>query len=270
MSKDEIIALNPEAHRFHGWQRYQSYAYTAKASMVPVAIAELQHLLPLYTLAFRKSSAEQYQLVAVLGFEPQDNLYVNADGRWKLPYVPAVFRSYPYVMAKHKVAEEERNVLCFNKSSGLYRELPDELAGEMRFFQDDGSLAPHMLKLVKFLEQMTHFQQVTQNAVNVLAEEGLLAEWTFIKKDQEKQLRPMQTLFRIDQQALAQIPADTLKRLQTSNALTIAYAQSFSMARLGVLEQLHNARHSQAQSQQSAQDFFMTDGDDLGFDFSGA
>lgn len=267
-----VHILDAKRDAGHGWKRLSSYRFAARDLLAPLLLAELQSALPYYAFAFvRRAPGEAFVLVALLGLHAQENLYVNQQGRWLAGYIPGVYRTYPFFL--QPVAGEGGqpvSALAFNRDSGLYLENPGAAADEERFFEDHGQPMPLVSQVLKTLRENLHTRQLTDNAVNALAEADLLAPWPLAIDNPNPEQPLVQGLFRIDKSKLIALPGESLKSLNEIGALTIAYAQLFSMPRLAVLPFLY--KHKQAAkpvspAQVDLDKLFGTNDDILKFNF---
>src|SRR5690606_502756 len=114
----QVTVISREKHANKRWKRYSSYSFAAADTVAPLVAQELPKACLSLPVGFVKA-AEEYQLGAVHGLLPGKNLWVTADGRWAGPYVPAVYRGYPFVLAN---PEDGKRVLCVRDDSGLVSE----------------------------------------------------------------------------------------------------------------------------------------------------
>ena len=90
-----FVPVNRERYGQKKWLRYTSYAFAAGEVVTPIVAAELARAALALPCAFLQQSG-RYTLVAVLSLIAGRNMFVGPDGRWLGPYVPAVFRLYPF------------------------------------------------------------------------------------------------------------------------------------------------------------------------------
>jgi len=239
-----LIPLDSKKHRYDGWKRYSDYKFSAGDLAVPVLFPELSHLMPGYPLAFVRIKDLGFQLVALLGIHEKENLFVNEHEKWRFPYVPAMYRSYPFTLRQTVIEDETKQVLCFDDSSGLFRENPDAVLGDERFFDDDGKPQTLLAQLMSFLHSMMSSRLLINRAVQSLASLNLLVPWTLPFANPSSDRPLIKGLFRIDEKALNALNGQMLEILHKVNALPVAYAQLFSMRRADVLLHLYNLRYS--------------------------
>lgn len=237
------VPLNPVLHRTHGWHRQNDFAFAARQTAVAVVLNELTALLPAYPLAFVRNSAGKYQLAALLGLYQGENLLIDDSGLWSETYVPSLFRAYPFILGQSDGDTDARKfMLCFDHGSGLYREHPNVIAADERFFDDAGELQPFMRRLMEFLTASISAQRQTQTAVDALVQANLLMPWDIAPAREPAEPQPLAGIYRINEAALNSLPGPALETLRQANALPVAYAQMFSMPRLRGLHQRHTDR----------------------------
>lgn len=241
----QLQTLSPSQHRGHGWKRFDNYRFAAGDSLAPLVIAEVSTALPFYPLAFTARPGGGYWLAALQGMHPGENLYMGTGGRWQAGYIPSIYRCYPFALVKVDNSENSKMALCFDRASGLYREGPNPALGEERFFDDEGQ--PHKLlqQLLEFLGKTAANRELTNSAVDALEAAGLLEPWQLPVENPNPQIPLLTGLYRLNETALNALDGQKLALLRSSGALAIAYAQLFSMSRVGVLRRLYELRAPQ-------------------------
>lgn len=224
-----------EKHKNKSWCRFTSYDFASQkhvAALVRDEIIPAAHAMP---LAF-VPHAESFRLVAVMSTEPDINFCVGHDGRWLAGYIPSLFRSYPFSLAR--IESKGLPVLCVDESSGLIKSSAESA---QPFFDSEGALSNSVKEVVRFLLKVEENRILTQQAVDALANAGVIVPWSAKVKlaDGEKSLRG---LFAIDKEKLATLSDDIFLSLRQNGALDIAWAQIFSqgtLTNLAHLSKLH-------------------------------
>ncbi len=155
----------------------------------------------------------------------------------RVGYVPSRYRGYPFAVSAGEGHGEP--TLCFDRTSGLYRETPNLSQGEERFFDEKGNLTPFMQQLTQFLGQCQRNRHQTRQAAQQLADQGLLIPWTPDVPEAISEPKPLQGLLRVDSAALQNVRGATLEALMQSRALELAFAQQHALLRLGPLRALY-------------------------------
>jgi hypothetical protein len=190
--------------------------------------------------------AQHFELVALLGFAPGHNLYVNADGLWQAPYIPAHYRGFPFGLVPQAGGDhgmlEAPLVLAIRSDSGLFLELLD--ASAVPLFDDDGAPSATTRHIGQFLHQWLRSQLETQRLLAQLAEHELIQPWPIEWVSDARPSQPgaddtrlrLNGYYGVDEQRLRSLPAAACQALLSSGALQLAYAQLFSRARLPDLQ----------------------------------
>jgi len=215
------------------WKRYTSYNFAAADSVAPLVALELPKAALSLPIAFIMQN-ESYVPAAILGLQTGNNVFVTSDWNWVGPYVPAAFRSYPFVFANN---DDGQQVLCFDEDSAL---LTDSSAGEA-FFDDSGKPDPAVMNVVSFLNLVGQNRVVTRAACQVLQRHDLIRPWPItVKSDNGEQ--QITGFSQIDEAALNQLSTEALLEVRDSGGLLIAYCQMLSMQHLPLLGQLTDAQ----------------------------
>lgn len=75
-------------------------AYQHNVMSIPVFPAEARLAQGHYPLLFTRDEQERYQMVALLGFEQAENLYLE-QGEWAAAYKPLMIEKGPFVIGRH-------------------------------------------------------------------------------------------------------------------------------------------------------------------------
>ena len=227
----ELAAINPERHAKKVWKKVTDYAFAAEQTVIPLVGAELSKAVLAMPTGFIKLDVG-YQLVAITSLKPGTNLCVAPDGKWLSGYIPAALLGYPFKLAQHEGAGEF--ILCINEASGLVVENTED---GNAFFDDQDQPTQGIKDILDFLTQIEASRDVTEGAVNALADAGLITPWEINLKEGEKVV-PVDGLFRIDQAALMKLDDEGFLAVRNARGLALAYAQLLSINQLVVLERL--------------------------------
>lgn len=258
--------LNKKTHTTYAWKKFSDYLFASTCSNTPVLMAELNELLPWYTLAFVKNQ-QSYDLVAILSLKPETNVYVSEQGKWRVPYVPAQFRGYPFKMQAHNL-EAKQFVLCLDEASPLLQ--PQPTADTQPLFNNQGQFSTEFQQVIDFLSQCQQNKLATDQLIDQLNQCGLIVPW-----DIEYKLSPADAThqraegyYRIDEAKLKNLQAHDYMQLAQTSALELAYAQKLSQARLQDIIKVHARQHLQSKPQLETLDldkFFGEEDDSLKF-----
>lgn len=238
----DIQIISRQRHSQLQWQPPRNYLFAAQDAVVPLAVAELpkaQATLPLAFILMGEGDTAQYTPVAVLGLAPHRNLFIAPDGRWLGAYIPAVYRSRPFVLAQ---TPEGQQVLCIDEEAGLVLG-----TGAEPFFTPEGEPAPAVAAMLHFLTELQASRAATVRMCAAVQRHGLFQPWPItVQTDAGPQ--PLSGLSRINEEAFNALPAEALLELRQAGALPLIFCQLLSMQHLPRLGELAQA-HAQAAAQ---------------------
>jgi hypothetical protein len=238
-----LTAISREQHGNKRWLRPSTYSFAAGDAVIPLVEAELPKAAMTLPLAFI-SNGEGFVPAAVLGLVPGQNLFVAPTGQWQGYYIPAIYRTYPFQLAK---TAEGREVLCIREDSGLVTDAPEAEA----FFTSDGQPTPSVATLLDFLQQISRSGQMTQRICGALQTHGIIQPWAITLQTPVGE-KKIDGLHRIDEAALNALPDRAFLELRAGGALTVAYCQLLSMQHLSALGQVASARADSASASPAA------------------
>jgi hypothetical protein len=233
MSNLQLITR--ERHGTQRWLRYTNYRFAAHDTLAVLVLQELPKAMLHLPIGFL-AAKEGFVPVAIQGLKPGKNLLLAQNGQWLGPYVPAIYRSYPFRLVQ---TQDGKQVLAFDESSGLLSSADGEY-----FFDEDGRVAPALAEVLTFLTQVAANRNNTERVCALLHQHQLIQPWPITLKSSEGE-QTIEGLHRIDEEALNRLPTDALLALRDAGALLPAYCQLLSMQHLPMLGQLADA-HAKA------------------------
>jgi len=224
MPRYEVITKTGFAEQ--SWRRYGGYGFAANDILAPLVVQELAKACKYLPIGFLQQN-EGFVPHALQGFTPGRNMFV-ADGKWIVPYTPAVYRGYPFAVME---GANDQLHLCIDMDSGVVG------AGEgfdERFFDDAGDAAQPVKDVFNFLQQIHNNRAVTGRVCAALQAEDLFQPWPLKVQGPEGE-RNIEGLFRIDEARLNSLEPDALARVQKAGGLPVAYCQLLSMSNIQTL-----------------------------------
>lgn len=137
-------ALNRDAHRNLKVRGVPSFGYAAGTNSVPLTGNEFAAAARQLPILFVPDARQQPSPIALLGLRRDENLFVEADGRWSGNYIPAFVRRYPYVLVE-KDGSNDFTVGIDEAYPGFNTEEGDPM------FTEDGTEAPALKRAIEFL-----------------------------------------------------------------------------------------------------------------------
>ena len=101
---DHPVALHPQVHGDLGLNLLNGFGFAGRTNAIPLAMSEFVLAAQSYPIAFTDEA--QTRAVAVVGLRADENLFVDAQGRWlEGAYIPAYVRRYPFLLSEYGEAE---------------------------------------------------------------------------------------------------------------------------------------------------------------------
>ena len=222
MFYEQVVPISAERHG--GWSVLQGtdYRYASEINAAPLMCTEFQVAALHLPVVFGKSD-ENYSPIVVLGIEQGKNLYVDEDGAWGGPYLPAFVRRYPFVFAQ---GEGQTFTLCLDESFAGCD--PEGNAGE-KLFGPDGKPSKFLEKVLEFTKTYETEQRRTIEFCKLLAEHDMLTpmQASITMKDGAK--RAVTGFHVINREKLKELTGPALEELFKRDALELIYYHLLSM-----------------------------------------
>ncbi len=258
--------LNRQKHVHLGLYPLTDFFFAAHCSWVVLNVVEVSYALPWYPLAFTPlqpadspiESVKHFELVAILGLSEAHNLFVTQSGTWAAPYVPAAYRAYPFGWLNRS---DGGLLVAFDECC---QQLENPTSNEaIRLFDDEEQPTQQGGRLFAFLQECAENRLLTRRLCLSLFEAGLFEPWPLTQDDALESSTGAKRLLRINEQRLRDLSGAQLKELAQNGALTLAYAQLFSQARVKDLYQ----RQQKIQSRDSSEPVAIGTDDTIRFNF---
>lgn len=217
-----IIPISPTTFRDKSWKKVTDYRFAIEEISCALGLQEVPRVVADMPTGFVKSG-EGFSLIGILGLKNGRNLFVGNTGWWHGRYIPALFRSYPFLLAKNESVNDQL-VFCINQASGLIAE-----SGEyVEFFDAQGELSVELKEILHFLEDLRINTLAAERISTAFNDHNLLVPWE-LKFEIAEKTHQIEGLFCIDEAALNKLPDEDYLALRDSGALLIAHCQLLSM-----------------------------------------
>jgi hypothetical protein len=191
---------------------------------VPITVDEFALVQRFMPIVF--SVGDDAIPLALMGLNEGVNVFMGDDGKLidNNFYVPAYVRRYPYMLARLRPDAEELS-LCFDPTSETIGAFPD---GEPLF--ENGQPSEMTKNILAFAESFEQAGARTQNFMNELRELGLLMDGEVsIQPDGADQPFVYRGFQMINEEKLADLRGDQLRKMTKSGMLPLLYAHLFSL-----------------------------------------
>lgn len=221
-----IEALTKDKHQDLRFNAVNGFDFARNMSSAPVSVSEFITASRYYPIVFIK---DQLTPVAILSLDKETNNFVNDDGSWKVPYVPAHFRRYPFIFAKTPAggdAEKEGYVMCIDRDAPHFASPHGEL-----MFTANGEATQFTMKAVDFLKKYQEEMVVTSNFVKILDEKEVLVDRQFdiVRNGQKTSLAGIRV---VDMEKINALDDAVLADWVRKGVMALVFAHASSMSNL--------------------------------------
>ncbi len=191
-----------------------SYVYT-----FPLEFKSIQAHYP---ICFRKDhNTGKLFPVALLGFEEDENLFLNAE-QWSAHYVPCMFERQPFSIAKQSVSLDGANtlqsVVCIDVESPRI-----SLTEGQPIFLEFGGNSAYLERVVSILETIEFGNSANEQFIEVLSELDLIESFSLEVQLNDGSKHSLFGYYTINEDKLAQLKADEVVKLHMSGFLQAIY-----------------------------------------------
>lgn len=234
-----VSPVSSEQHRnFRIRPATRPVAFAAGAHLVPAVIEEFAVAAHHFPVVFAPTDAG-FASVFLCGLRPGENSFVDVDGRWSGPYLPAYLRRYPFILGERGDADP---ILCIDDHYSGFGE------GEegQRLFEDDGKPTPYLDTVMRLVADYAKSARRTEEACALLAEMKLMRAVTFdVTHRDGGSSASIHGLSVLDEDKLNALDAEAFERLREKGILGALYAHLFSIGSTSLLaERLEQANAS--------------------------
>ena len=209
--------------------------------MVPVIAEELPRLVLDYPVCLIKDpETGQFELQALLGFEPGENLFLTGN-RWEATYVPMHLRRQPFMVgiAGEDGAEPtpENTIITIDMESARVGDTEGE-----RLFDENGAPTPYLQSISNLLGGLLPGIKSTEAFIKALADDDLIEPANFNAGFVNGENRHFEGLYTVSDEKLRKLDDDKMKRMHDRGYLQASYLLLASFGQVQRLINLKNAR----------------------------
>jgi len=204
----------------------------------PTEFDDIQREYPIF---LRKDANGEYQAVALLGLDRDENLFLDESG-WQARYVPAVQQRGPFSIAlQDRPGAEPEPMIHID----LDHPRVSRTEGEPLFLPAGGN-TPYLQHVARVLGAIYDGLEVSKPLFGALEELSLIEPVAVEIKLSDREAYDLPDVFTIAHDRLANLQGADLERLHQSGLLRAAYAVISSMGNVARLIELKNRKLAQA------------------------
>jgi len=208
----------------------EPFDFARSSHLIPAVVEEYAVAARHFPIVFAPTE-RGLASVFLCGLKPGQNLFVDPDGRWNAPYLPAYLRRYPFILGERG---EDDPVLCVDEG---YAGFGPHSVGEA-LFSDAGEPTPYLSEVIRLVGDYAAAARRTEETASLLAELKLMRNITIdVSTPTGQQSASIHGLSVVDEDKLNALDDSSISRLRGSGVLGAVYAHLFSIGSTNLLAQ---------------------------------
>ncbi|AWB67116.1 peptidase [Saccharobesus litoralis] len=225
----KLVPINAEAHKNAKIQPVNSFDFARSFHIASVNVNEFPRAAASFPIVFVKSpNGEEYRPIALFGTNEGQNSFIDEDGKWDAPYIPAILRRYPFGVAQVNDKDDETSfAICVDEESDAYNETEGQA-----LFNEDGSATEFLEKVRDFLTELQKQEVMTSRFCELLTKHELLIEQTLELTSADGSKKRLTGFYLIDEKKFRELPDQTFLEFRHKGVLDAIYSQLSSLAQV--------------------------------------
>jgi hypothetical protein len=224
---DNVTHKNLRVRQQHG------AAYGDNVALVPTFPTEFADIQREYPIFFRRDSKGEFYTVALLGFEKDENLFLDGD-RWDAHYVPGIIARGPFLIGFQERQEGGELIREPVIHIDLDHARVNETEGEPVFLERGGH-SPYLQRVSRVLTGLNDGLALTKPMFDIFQSMELIAPVDLEVKITGRDMLNLPGFFTIDRDKMAGLDSAALHKLHRSGFLHGAHLILVSHANLNRL-----------------------------------
>jgi hypothetical protein len=211
-----------------------------KMHIVPVIGDEISKLaldFPVYLM--KNQDTGNYSLNALMGLEPEENLYLQGD-RWAASYLPLHMRRQPFLLAASDEAKQTTDDNEAKIAIDMDSKRVNESEGQA-LFNVTGSKTPYLENIIEVLSMLAVGLEPTAAFISVLVEHDLIESTQLNITFANGEKKSLQGLYIINADKLDNLKGEVLEELHSRGFLQACYMMVASMGQVTKMVNMKNA-----------------------------
>lgn len=235
----KLVALNASQHQDLRINTTAIESVGAQERMIPVVLSEFIKLSVVYPIVFTKNAdTGQFTLVALTGFEAQENLFWQ-DGQWDAIYLPLNVSRQPFFIGAE--AGTQRHLICVDLASPCVSQEDGE-----RIYHEDKSETAYMATVRQRLSALFNGEKEVAAFTEKLIELDLLVPLSLEITFADDSKHTVNGVYTIDEEKLQKLDKVVIGELHEQQYLRPIYTMINSLSHIYSLIQRKNQRLQQA------------------------
>jgi hypothetical protein len=220
------VLLDRNQHRGKRIRRFEDLGVAGNLNAGFLAAGEFPEAAKEYVVGFVNVPEQDEQgrtevsPVALFGLRPDENLLLEADGRWAFRYVPAFLRRYPLAFVR---GEGNQNNVVVDAAWDGFNDVDGDLLVDA-----EGQATPFLQEMIKFLDAFDLEVQRTRVLCRRIVDLDLLKPVQIDVKLTDGQSFAAGGVMMIDEDKLKSLPEAAASELLRTGILGLLYAHLLS------------------------------------------
>lgn len=216
---EKVEVLSKEKHQDLKFTPANNFGFAKSLNTVPLSYSELVQASKFYPIVFPSQGTPVPQ--ALLSLKQGENVFINENGQWTVPYIPAHIRRYPFILGQ---ADEEGNyAVCIDPDAPHFSsDQGDPL------YATNGEPAEVVNKAIEFLKRYQGEMIDTEKIFTALQDKGLLVDKQFNIGSGDNQFT-VKGFKAIDTEKLKEVENEMLANWVKQGIMGLIYAHLHSM-----------------------------------------
>lgn len=238
---ERLVPINVTQHAKAKVKEIKGYTFADKFQLASIMLQEFPRASSAYPIIFIEDKArDEFRPVALLGLEPNENLFVDAAGDWQGSYIPAIIRRYPFALAR--ADRDDKFTVCIDEASPLV-----STSDGADLFTEAGEPTPVLENVKRYLIGLQQMEVLTQEFCRILAEKNMFAPLN-MQIHTSGGIKNIPGGYVINEERLNHLSDESFLSLRTKNLLPAIYAHLRSIAQI---EQLFKMKMDAKQKDES-------------------
>ena len=234
---EKLVPVNKERHAHTKIKQIDGFAFDSKFHIASVMTHEFARACSAYPIVFLEDKEkDEFRPVVLLGLNAGENLFVGVDDKWRVAYVPAIIRRYPFALASTE--QEGQFTVCIDEASTL---VGNEEG--VALFSEAGEPSEAIENVKRYLGELQQMDVFTRAFCKYLAENNLFTPLN-MRVRQVDQVKNISGCYVINEERLTNLSNDRFLELREKQYLPAVYSHLVSLAQIERLMTLQDERQT--------------------------
>ncbi len=240
------VLLNNLTHKDLKVRTGYSAEFGDEVNKVLIFPTEFAYVQREYPILFRKDENGDYQAIALLGLDKDENLFLD-ENSWNARYIPAVQQRGPFLIGFQSKVMDGQQVREPMIHVDLDHPRVSETEGEAVFLQHGGN-SPYLEHANRMLQIIVRGTEHARPMFAAFYEAGLIEAMEVEIELDERTKYTLPGFYTINQDALAELDGAGLEGLNKQGYLELAIMVASSLGNISWLIELKNRKRAAEQA----------------------